>query len=92
MKAHHGGLDFAQHVGGFGAKRRASRPSDNAAYINAELLVIRGKRRSPSCFALGIGRGRRVAKEIHIERLAGLCFDRRQLLAHGVNSEHRAWE
>ena len=88
MKAHHGGLEFVEHVGGFGIEGRAPRPDGNGVYIDSMLFVIGRKRSSPSRLALGTGRGRRVAKEIHVKRFAGLCLDRGEFIEHRVKTEH----
>src|SRR5438445_5259037 len=89
MKAHHGGLEFSKHVGGLGAERCASRRGGNAPWIDSIFLVEGRKRCSPDRLALGIRRGGSVAKEVHVERFAGLRLDFRELLAHGTEAEHR---
>ena len=90
METHHGGPEIAQRIGGLGAERRASRPGGNARWIDPVLLVERRKRLSPGRFAPGIRRGRDVAEEVHVEWLAGLRLDFRELAAHGIGAEHGA--
>src|SRR2546427_10578492 len=82
METHHGGPEIAQRIGGLGAERRASRPGGNARWIDPVLLVERRKRLSPGRFAPGIRRGRDVAEEVHVEWLAGLGLDFRDVAAH----------
>ena len=59
----------------------------NGVLVDAKLRVVRRKRRPPRRFALGAGRGRRVAEEVHVERPVGLRPDRRELAAHGVERQ-----
>ena len=88
MKADHRGLEFGKQLRGFGTEGRTARPDGNGVRVDPERSIVMRKRRSPHRFALGTGRGGRVAKEIDVKRLRGLCLDRRQFTAHGVKAEH----
>ena len=61
------------------------------AAIDPEFLVIRRKRCAPRGLALGIWPRRRMAEEIHVERLVRSALAMAaKLLAHGIEVEHRA--
>ena len=84
-----GGRNSLEHVGGLVASNGARpAPAGIAADVEPELRVVRRERGAPRGLARGVGRRRRVAEEVDVERPRRLRADRRELGAHRVEGEH----
>ena len=59
--------------------------------IETGFRVITGERRTPVCLDFGVGAGG-VAEEVHVERRACACTNRRDLVAQLLQAERRASE
>ena len=92
MEAHDGRPELVQHVGRLGTERQAACAGGNGRRIDPERLIVVRKRVPPRRVAFGTGRGRRVAEEIHVERLAALGPDCADLVADGLGRQQRARE
>src|ERR1700679_2381286 len=68
VKAHDGGLKLAQKVGRFSVEWRTRPARADCVRIQAKLLVIGRKRRSPPSLPLWARGGRFMAKKVYVVR------------------------
>ena len=90
MKAHHRRLEFAQQFGRLAAEGHACCTGGQVARIEAELAIVRRQCVTPGRVACGVRQRVRVAEEVDVVRPAGPRPQRDQLVAQGLETQHRA--
>ena len=87
MEAHDFGLQLLDQFAHCGIERGAVGGIDRRCRIESQLPVIRREPLCPLSLALGVGVGRLVAKEIHIDRRRHPLPDDIDLLARLLNRQ-----